>query len=70
MSDISTNSPIDAVITWVNGNNPVHKAKQMEALKKKPGRGDMPIATGRDDALQLLGRRIQGLRIPALWSEK
>lgn len=49
MSDISTNSPIDAVITWVDGNDPAHNAKRMEALKRKPGKGDMPIAAGRDD---------------------
>ncbi len=48
MTHSSTNSPIDAVITWVDGNDPVHQAKRMAALKEKPGKGDIPIAAGRD----------------------
>lgn len=49
MPHSSTNSPIDAVITWVDGNDPAHRAKRMAALKQKAGKVDIPIAAGKDD---------------------
>ncbi|WP_052507599.1 stealth family protein [Desulfonatronovibrio magnus] len=49
MPHSSKNSPIDAVITWVDGSDPVHRAKRIAALNEKPGKGDIPIAAGRDD---------------------
>lgn len=38
--------PIDAVIAWVDGSDPVHKAKRVAALQKLREKSDLPIAAG------------------------
>lgn len=38
--------PIDAVIAWVDGSDPVHKAKRAAALQKLREKSDLPIAAG------------------------
>lgn len=45
----SETHPIDAVITWVDGNDPIHRQKRLAALAKKSGESEIPIAAGRDD---------------------
>lgn len=43
----SSNGPIDAVVTWVDGSDPIHLAKRQEALRKlgKASRNTIPAGT-------------------------
>ncbi len=40
--------PIDAVITWVDGNDPVHRQKRLKALNRDAIQSDKPLLTGKD----------------------
>lgn len=42
------NAPIDAVITWVDGSDPVHRKKMMKAQNKLSSEEGNPLATGQD----------------------
>jgi len=44
--ELKATIPIDAVIAWVDGADPVHKAKRAAALQKLREKSDLPIAAG------------------------
>ncbi len=43
-----SNDPIDAVITWVDGSDPVHRKKMLQAQNKEQVIDGNPLATGQD----------------------
>lgn len=42
-------SPIDAVVTWVDGSDPLHQKKRAATLARGPGKHEIPIAAGRNE---------------------
>jgi hypothetical protein len=44
----SHSDPIDAVIAWVDGNDPVHRQKRLKALNRDAILSDNPLPTGKD----------------------
>lgn len=44
-----TDGPIDAVITWVDGNDPIHRSRRMLALSQDVAPTSLPIASRADD---------------------
>ncbi len=44
-----TNGPVDAVITWVDGNDPAHRMRRMQALNLEVPAASLPIASRGDD---------------------
>jgi hypothetical protein len=48
-SKIDSNGPIDAVITWVDGNDPEHRRRRMQALSRDATATPLPIASRGDE---------------------
>ncbi len=48
-SETDTTGPIDAVITWVDGNDPEHRRRRMLALNQEDAAASLPIASRGDD---------------------
>ncbi|TVQ66650.1 MAG: hypothetical protein EA363_12765 [Balneolaceae bacterium] len=48
-SESDTTGPIDAVIVWVDGNDPDHRSRRMQALSEEGPATTLPIASRGDD---------------------
>jgi hypothetical protein len=48
-SETDSNGPIDAVITWVDGNDPEHRKRRMLALNREAQATPLPIASRGDE---------------------
>ena len=47
--DTVASPPVDAVISWVDGNDPDHRLKRAKALALSSEHSDIPIAAGKDE---------------------